>query len=316
MNRREVLLACSVPWLSACSPDTSPMRLALNAWAGYALLFLAQDLGLLEENSCRLVEFPSNTASMLALANGEVTLAALTLDELLQARESGVDLRVVMVFDESHGADMVMVRSDIHSLQQLRGRRIAVESTAVGALMLSKLLSEAGLEATDLVKVPLTADQHIDAYRAGRVDAVITFEPMASQLRSLGARRLLDSSQFPGLIVDVLAVPAPSLAPHGPALRALIQAHERALRHLQSQPQDAAKRLAPHLQITPEEVLMALRGIHLIDAKDNHRWLSGPNPALMQSAHMVSQLMLASRLLRTQPRLTSLCAPEFLPEAG
>lgn len=323
MNRREVLvasaglasrLACTLPLLQACSPIQAPMRLALNPWAGYALLFLAQDLGYLEESTCRLIEFPSNTAGMLALANGEVTLAALTLDELLQARESGVDLRVVMVFDESHGADMVMVRPDIQALESLRGRRIAVESTAVGALMLSRLLSAAGLDATDLVKVPLTADQHMDAYRKGLVDAVITFEPMASQLRGLGAHRLLDSSQFPGLIVDVLAVPAESLVQQGPAIRTLILAHERALNHLQAQPQDAARRLAPHLQITAQEVLNALQGIHLVNARDNHRWLSGPTPALMLSAQTVSQLMLESRLLRTRPHLASLCAPDFLPE--
>ncbi|MCH5918706.1 hypothetical protein MMA56_24425, partial [Salmonella enterica] len=77
-------------------------------------------------------------------------------------------------------------------------------------------------------------DQHVAAYTAQRVDAVITFEPMASRLRALGARPLLDSSRFPGLIVDVLAVSA-QITPHqGEQLRQLLDGHFQALQHLRS----------------------------------------------------------------------------------
>ena len=217
MNRRDLLLGgagawplCALPLsgLASCTTAEPPLRVAVNGWIGYAPLFLAQDLGHVPENTVRLVEFPSNTASMMALVNREVAAAALTLDELLAAREGGLQVRAAMVFDESCGADVVMAHPRIDSLAALRGKRLGVESTAVGALMLSRLLAAASLTPTDLVKVPLTADQHVAAYAAGDIDAVITFEPMASRLRDQGAHALLDSSHFPGLIVDVLAVAA------------------------------------------------------------------------------------------------------------
>lgn len=324
MNRRAVLagslgvLASGLlgsGGLAGCQAVSPPLRVALNAWIGYALLFLARDLGHLQESTARLVEFPSNTASMLAMANHSVSVAALTLDELLQAREGGLDLRAALVFDESHGADVVMVHPTIRDVHALKGKRIAVESTAVGALMLSQLLERAEIGATDLVKVPLTADQHVQAFVAGRVDAVITFEPMASRLRVAGARKLLDSSDFPGLIVDILAV-GPEIASQGQThMRELIRGYFLALAHLQTDPEDAARRLAPYQQLSPSDVLDALRGLHFPSANDNRRWLAGDNAELIRSAETVGRLMHDARLLSARPPLQGLCAPDYLPEA-
>lgn len=106
MNRRDLLLGAagaSCRWLTplggltACSAPAPALRVALNGWIGYSPLFLAQELGHVPESSVRLLEFPSNTASMMALVNGEVAAAALTLDEVLVAREGGLDVHAAPV---------------------------------------------------------------------------------------------------------------------------------------------------------------------------------------------------------------------------
>ncbi len=325
MNRRQVLRgsACgALRWasapllLGACAATEPALRVAINAWIGYALLPLAQDQGQLDETTARLIEFPSNTASLLALANGEVAAAALTLDEFLQAREGGLDVQVVMVFDESRGADAVLAQKPITHLTQLQGKRIGVESTAVGALMLAKLLEAAQLSASDLVKVPLAADQHVAAFTQGEVDAVITFEPMSARLRAIGANTLLDSSQFPGLIVDVLAVPTKPEAAQATHIRQLIQAHFWAVAQLRKQPQATTERLATLQGLPPDAVRDALQGLHMADARDNQRWLLGPQPPLHQAAQTLCDVMLAAQLLRTQPRLDQLCKPDYLPKTA
>lgn len=312
-----MLSAPVLPWaIVGCSAPKEPIQVALNAWAGYALLHLATELDFLDETEVRLQEFPSNTASMMALVNGRVPAAALTLDELLQVREGGVDARVVLVFDESHGADVVMARPTVTRLQQLRGGRIGVESTAVGALMLARLLEVAGLKASDVVKVPLTADQHVAAFERQEVDAVITFEPMASRLRSLGAAPLLDSKQMPGLILDVLAVRADALVGAQEAWRGLLHGYFQAFAHWRGQPEVAARLMAPHQQLSPEDVMQSFAGIAMSDLSLNHTWLGGAQPRLLQSAQIVGRLMHESRLLDRVPNLTSLSEPGFLPEVA
>lgn len=305
------------PWaLGGCAAPREPVQVALNAWAGYALLHLAAELDYLSQREVRLQEFPSNTASMMALINGQLPAAALTLDELLLVREGGVDARAILVFDESHGADVVLAHPSVTRLNQLRGRRIGVEGTALGALLLAKLLEVAGLKAADVHKVPLTADQHVAVYARGEVDAVITFEPMASQLRTLGAQVLLDSTRLPGLIVDVLAVRADALSVQSKAWHHLLRGYFQAFDHRQAQPEVAARLMAPHQQLSAEEVMRAFEGIALSDLAGNQAWLAGTQPRLLQSAQMVGRLMHEARLLDRVPDLTSLCEPSFLPEVA
>lgn len=190
-RRRLLQAALGFPLLAlqACAPPRPPLRVAAQVWIGYEPLFLARTLGYLDERHVRLIETPSATANLRLLAAQFVEVAALTLDEFLYARAEGLPLRVILVFDESAGADAVVARPGIDSLQALRGQRIAVEDSAVGALMFSKLLERAGLEVGEVVKVSLPVDRHVDAYLAGEVDAVVSYEPHVSRLIKAGAGR-------------------------------------------------------------------------------------------------------------------------------
>jgi ABC-type nitrate/sulfonate/bicarbonate transport system substrate-binding protein len=84
------------------------MRVGSIVFPGYEDLFLARELGLLDERRVRLVELLANTDTLRALAAGQLEAAALTLDELMSARADGVDLRAVLVFDVPEGANVVV----------------------------------------------------------------------------------------------------------------------------------------------------------------------------------------------------------------
>lgn len=311
------LLASQVAWaavgLSGCSPRPPLLRAALNDWIGYAFLYLARDRLAAQGGQLRLIEFPSNTAAMTALFNGDVGIAALTLDEVLRAREGGLDAQVVLVMDQSHGADVVMARPEFGGLERLKGLRVGVEASAVGALMLSKLLQAAGLNASDVVKVDTTADRHVEAYREGEVDVVVTFEPFASALRQAGAVAWVDSRQFPGLIVDVLVVRRDHVPELREGLRGLVAAHFESIDAWRKQPQRAEAAMAGHLQMTPAEVAEALKGLIVPDLAANRAWLSGGQPKLLHSAQALGTLMTSEGLLRHMPDLDDLCEPAFLP---
>ncbi len=317
--RRRLLQAClglPLAGLSGCSRPLPPVRVAGIVWVGYEPLFLARELGYYDQTRLRLVESSSNTTSLMALATGDVEAATLTLDEFLTAREGGLDVRVIVVFDESAGADAVMARPEIRTLADLRGKRIGVEDTAAGALMLAKLLQTAGLAADEVVKVALTSERHLAAYRAGEIDAVVSFEPYATQLAKTGARRLLDSSRFPGLIVDVLAARSEALQAAPDQFRQLCAGHFRALTQLKRDPAQASKLMAQRMGIQPAEVIEALEGVRMLDLADNHAWLSAPRPRLLEVARSVAELMLAARLLTKPPGLDGLIDARFLPPIG
>ena len=325
MNRREFLLGTPLSltpaWavtagLLGCQKPVAPVRVASTERLGYETLFLARELGYLSASTLRLIEYPSSSDSMMALANREVSLATLTLDEFLLAREGGLDARAILVFDESNGADAVVARADIQGLSGLKGKRIGVESTAVGALMLAKLLEVANLQLHDIIKVDVTVDRHVSVYERGQVDAVVTFEPLAQQLRERGAQTLLDSSQFPGLILDLLVVDGSALVEGASVIQELVAGHFRALTYLAANPMDAARLMAPRLQLEPSAVLLALKGIRIPDLSSNRVWLAGDAPRLMGVAEAVGLMLQRARLLKRAPVLDRLCEVRFLPEVG
>lgn len=316
-GRRHFLAASALAPLAlagACGERLPLTRVGGITWIGYEPLFLARELGLYDAYTLRLVEMPSNTANLMALATGDVEAATLTLDECLLAREGGLDVRAILVFDDSAGADVIMSRPGIERLADLKGKRIGVEETASGALMLAKLLETAGLAPGDVVKMRVTGDRQLRAYQAGEVDVLVSWEPFATQLQALGAYRLFDSSGFPGLIVDVLAARADALGRTPDSFRQLLAGYFRALGHLRSAPEDAFRRMAPRLGVSPAEVRAALRGIRLMDLAANRGWLAGPAPRLVPAADNVARIMAAAGLLRRIPPLADLADPRFLPQ--
>ncbi len=326
-SRREFLRAClgigllaGSGAISGCAFSEAPgLSIATNPWIGYELLYLGRDLAASEAQAggsrVRLVELISNTDSMQALAAGTVDGAGLTLDEVISAHAAGLDLKIVLVFDYSAGADVLLARPGIDRLGALKGRRIGVEQSGVGALMLDAALKQAGLAAQDIRLVNLTADQHLSAFGRDEVDAVVTFEPIAGQIAAAGGRRLFDSRAIPGSIVDVLAIRAATLAANPDAARMLVAQYFNALAYLRRHPGDAHRRMAPRLGLSAEAMRDGYQFLELPDLAENRRLLRGSPSPLAASAAGLAALMLEKELIARPVDVADFVVDTCLPEA-
>jgi NitT/TauT family transport system substrate-binding protein len=276
--------------LAGCDPPAEPLRIGAQVFPGYEMLFLARQLGQLPEQRVRLIEMPSASASLRALASGALECACLTLDEVLLARDRGVPLTAVLVLDVSMGADTVLARPMVRDLADLRGRAIAVEQSAVGAVMLDAALHAAGLGVADVRPVHLPFDEHERAYADRRVDAVVTYEPVTSRLRAAGARQLFSSREAPGLVLDVLAVRPAFLVSHRLAIATAVAAHLAARDRFVAAPSQYAAQLAPRLGLTPDKVPAAFSGLEMPDLARNRQLLTSPQ-GLRASAERLAEVM-------------------------
>lgn len=289
--------------------------IASHVWPGYELMFLARQEGWLPEHGLVLHETASASQSLAALAAGQVAGAALTLDEVLLARGQAIPLAIVLIFNISNGADVVLGRAGMDSLADLRGARIGVETSALGALILQDVLGRAGISLSDVEIVPATIDKHEALWENGQVTVLISYEPTASRLVARGAVRLFDSRAMPDTIFDVLAV-RPDLADrHGNALRALVAAHFRALRHLRHSPFDAAYRMAGRLGLTGPEVLETFRRLELPDLGLNRSYLGTERGRIEGAARSLASIMVAAKLLDQPDDLVGLVDDRYLPAA-
>ncbi len=305
-------LAAAPVWLAACSRERT-LALGIHPWIGYESIYLAREFGWLP-TGIDLHEGKVAQDTLAALQAGRLDAACLTLDEVLSARAAGVALTVVLVFDVSAGADVLLARPGIPRLEDLAGKRIAVERSAVGGLMLAQALEAAGLAAEAVTVLDLRQDAMPDAWRAGRIDAAICYEPTASLLRREGAVALFDSRRLPDTIYDVLAVRGDRLPGREEALRALIAAHFRGLEHVRRNREDALYRIAQRQGVHVAEVRRALAGVSLPDAGGNRHHFMGPLDA---AARRLNALMVQHGLLPRTDGLQALFDPSHLPgESG
>lgn len=290
---RRIWLCLCLITLSACTEPTSELRIGSNRWLGYGPIYLADDYGWLEASHIHLVEYPSTTSVLRSLRSGVLDAGLLTLDEALKLHSEGYDLEIVLIADLSNGADALYVNASIGTPEQLRGRRIGVENTALGAYFLSRFLDEQKLNRRDIQVVDLPVHEQVQALREHRVDAVITFASYAPELTQLGAKLLFDSRQLPDEIIDVLVVRRDLVSPERrQALRTLWY---EALNQWQEHPKRNEQRLTRRLGINPQGLRLTLAGLRMGDAQLNQQWFS-QGQLLEQSQQMQEYLMRVGQL--------------------
>ncbi|MDX8390495.1 MAG: ABC transporter substrate-binding protein, partial [Mariprofundaceae bacterium] len=257
--------------LSACQDQTAePMlKVGTNQWPGYELFYLAKSLGEYNEREVRLVELPSATEVMQLFRSGRIDAAALTLDEALSAVEQGVDIKIVLGVDFSNGADVLLTIPEISSLNDLKGKKVAVEATAVGAIVLSGALDASNLKLSDIEIIPTAVNHHYKVFTSGDVDAVVTFEQVRTKLLNAGAQELFSSKDIPKQIVDVLVIRSDAMALSPGAVQQLIDGYFSALSYLRKSPEDAVQRMAPRLGISSENMLASYDSLEMLDRDDN-----------------------------------------------
>lgn len=260
------LAALALALLGGCRSPSQSLTLPISSWAGYEYFYLAKQLGLdrAERLDLQLRDFPDPQDIVHAYLRGELPIAQLTTVEAVDLCDR-VPKRcpvVVLVLDESLGADQVLVRRSLEAIASLRGRPVAVTPSTLGPYVLSRALEKHGLSLEQVQIKPMPLTSMADSLRRGEVDAAALFPPFSDEaLRGGQVRSLFSSREIPGEIFDVLVVEPSFLAAQPAAIARLLKvwqrAHSDALRH-----SDAAIALMARREgVTPQEFRHALEGI-------------------------------------------------------
>jgi NitT/TauT family transport system substrate-binding protein len=305
-----LLLVFAAATLAGCMREPeSALRIGTNVWIGSEPLYLARDLGHLPAKSVQLLEYPSASEVLRAFRNQAIDGMVISLDELFGLAAEGMAPRAILVVDVSHGADAIVGRPGTASMTDLRGKRVAVESGALGAFVLSRALALNGMQASDVTVVQMESNEQPGAFEKGQVDAAVTFDPYRAQMLAHGAATLFDSTRIPGEIVDLIAVRQSVLDKHPKTTQTLLAGWFKAIDYLQRDPADAARRMGIRQQTTGEQYLAALRGLHIPSRDENLRMLGGSAPELVPTGRRLMDLMLQARLLPSPLKIEDVLAP-------
>jgi NitT/TauT family transport system substrate-binding protein len=179
---------------------------------------------------------------------------------------------------------------------------------------LARALEEAGVGLAEIEVVPVDLSEHEALFRAGQLDAVTTYEPIASRLRALGAHTLYDSSRLRGEVFDVLLTHESVAEERAEDVEHLVSAWLQAERFLQQNPAQAAVIMGAREALAPQDFLDVLHSSAVMhDLEDNRRMLSGPEPALQDALRRVYQTSREFGLLQDDVELIELTTDRFLP---
>src|SRR6476646_3107541 len=111
LHLRALGCALLVLLLAGCmrEPETA-LRIGTNVWIGSEPLYLARELGKLDPAAVQLVEYPSASEVLRAYRNEAIDGMVISLDELFGLSADGLQPKVILVVDVSHGADVVVGR--------------------------------------------------------------------------------------------------------------------------------------------------------------------------------------------------------------
>ena len=301
--------------LIGCAREPEPaLRIGTNVWIGSEPLYLARELGRFDAAVVQLVEYPSASEVLRAFRNQAIDGMVISLDELFGLAVEGFDPRIILVVDVSHGADVVVGRDGMRTMKDLKGKSVAVESSALGAFVLSRALAVNGMQASDVNVVHLESNEQPAAFDKGQVDGAVTFDPYKAQFLRTGAKTLFDSTQIPGEIVDLLAVRASVVQQRPRHVQALLNGWFDAVDYMQRDPKDAARRMGIRQQTSGEAFLEAQRGLHVPSRDENLRMLGGAAPELVVTGRRLMTLMLDAKLLHKSVEIERLLEPKPLAE--
>jgi len=119
----------------------------------------------------------------------------------------GISCSAIIVGDYSNGNDALIVRNNL-SIPQLKGKKVNLVQFSVSHYMLSRALDMNGMTDDD-IKIVNVSDSDIGpAFIANKdQEAVVTWNPLVMEImKTPGVKKIFDSSQIPGEILDLMIV--------------------------------------------------------------------------------------------------------------
>lgn len=198
-----ILSACSGAG-SAPASTNPPLKVAWTLWPGWYPIIIAQEQGFFAKHNVAVeaIRYDNYAAVFPDIASQKIDGAVSGLYDLL-VPASQTPLKVVMVTDNSDGAEGLIATADIQSPADLKGKTIGVSPSSIGEFFTVNLLRENGLTATDVTLTNIDAES-VPGQMSTKIEAGYTWEPHLSQAMANNNHVLASTADNPGLVPDVV----------------------------------------------------------------------------------------------------------------
>lgn len=215
---------------------------------------------------------------------GTLDMMALFADGLMQ--DSRTAPRIFQQIDWSSGGDGIVVRGDIDSIEDLRGKTIVYAQNSPSEYYVNSLLLSAGVQPAEVTAMHTnTAFEASAAFVANAdLDGCVTWAPdiYAIPEKVPGAVRLSSTAEASKVIADVWAARADFAQDHPEVIRGLVEGTFVAMERIETDPEFKAQAvawLAGGYDFPAEEIEAMLLDAHSTNFAENKQFfLNARNP--------------------------------------
>lgn len=306
------LLVTACAGAATPEPERPPLKVEWTFWPGFYPIAIAVELGLFEKHNVKVEPlFYEDGSTATADFSAQKMDGAMFVTGDILTLATQAPLKIVLVLDNSAGADQVVAVPDVTTVADLRGKRIGLTTGGFSELFVRKMLEVNGLTTDDVI-IKIVEPEAVPEGLPDLIDAGHTWEPHTSRAVAAGNHVIFSSADTPGLIPDVLVFHASVVEERPDDIRAFIAAWFEAVAFWEANPEEAAQMIAKHTGLEPEEI--SAEGIKLFDLEDNKiAFTRGTDTtSLYVSTQEYIDFLIASGDLDTVPDLNQLIDPSFL----
>ena len=254
------------------------IALGMSGWTGFAPLTLAKGAGIFEKNGLdvEIKKIPQKDRH-LAVASGDIQCAATTVETFMIWNANGVPIKQLFQLDMSHGADGMVVRNDIASIADLKGKTVAASAPGTSPyFVLAWMLNENGLTLDDVTVVNLEPAAAAQSFVAGQNDAAMTYEPYLSTVRdNPDAGKIIATTLDYPVVMDSVGCTPEFIAANPDAVKALAKSYYDALEMIKTDQAKAYEIMGADVKQTGEQFGKSAGYLEWQDAEANKKFMTG-----------------------------------------
>lgn len=247
-------------------PEAGTFKLGIEPWLGYGQWHVAADKDLFSKAGLEkvdIVNFTEDKDVNAALASGQLDAATLATHTAMGMVAAGLPVKIVSLLDFSLSADAILAGSDIKTIADLKGKKVAFEEGTTSDILLNYALANNGMSIADIERVPMPASDAGAALIAGQVPVAVTYEPYISTAlaQNKDIKMIFEAGKDPGLVSDVLVVREEVLKERPGQVLAMLKTWDAALAEYKANTEASRAVISKAVGASPEDLKTAFDGV-------------------------------------------------------
>ena len=305
-------VAFGVALIATPAAAQTKVSIGISGWTGFAPLTLAKEAGIFAKNGLDVTIKKIPQASRhLAIASGDIQCAATTVETWVVWNANGVATTQIFQLDKSYGADGMVVRNNIGSIKDVKGKTVAASAPGTAPYFtLAWFLKKNGLTVKDVTVVNMEPGPAAQAFLAGQNDVAMTYEPYLSAVREKpDAGKIIATTLDYPMIMDTFGCTPKFLSENEAAAKALTTSYFDAVAMIKAEPAKSYEIMGADVKQPGDKFEASAKYLRWQDQEANKKFFAGEFATFSKEA---ADLLKEIGIIKEIPDLSKLADTRFI----